>query len=112
MEMTSEKVGDVTVLTPLGEYVDASNGRAFGRQVTGAVAPGSRLVLDMGRLAFIDSAGCGALITILRHVRSGGGDLKLCAVTKSVRMILELVRFHGLVDIFNTRDEALRAFQL
>ncbi len=109
METTRETVGDVTVLTPREDYLDGSNSRAFAGHLTGLVTPGAKVVLDLSRVGYIDSTGCGALLTILRHVRSGGGELVLCSPTKPVRMILELVRFHGLVDIFNTREEALRA---
>jgi hypothetical protein len=37
--------------------------------------------------------------------------MKLCALTKPVRAFVEIVCLHELVDIFNTRDEAIKAFQ-
>jgi anti-sigma B factor antagonist len=111
VEITAETVGDVTVLTPRVDALDANNSRFFSRQVAGLVAPGAKAAIDLGQVKFIDSAGCGAIITCIRHVRSGGGELKLFGVTKPVRMLFELVRLHNLLDILNTRDEAVRAFQ-
>jgi anti-sigma B factor antagonist len=112
VEITLEKVGDITVVTPLVDALDASNSKQFSQKVTDQVAPGDKVILELGRVRFVDSAGCGALITCIRHLRSGGGDLKLCGITKQVRMLFELVRLHNLLDILNTRDEALKAFQV
>lgn len=112
MEVTRENVGEVIVLTPQADALDAYNSKKFSGAVTGLVAPGDKLVLDLGRVKFVDSAGCGALITCIRHLRGGGGDLKLCAINKQVRMLFELVRLHNLLDILNTREEAVKAFQV
>jgi anti-sigma B factor antagonist len=110
VEITAETVGAVTVLTPRVDALDATNSKVFSKQVTALAPPGARVALDLGPVKFVDSAGCGALITCIRHLRSGGGELKLFGVTKQVRMLFELVRLHNLLDILNTRDEALRAF--
>ena len=44
-------------------------------------------------------------------MNAAGGDLKLCAPTRAVRTVLELVRMHRVVDTLNDRAEALRAFE-
>jgi anti-sigma B factor antagonist len=112
VEISVEKVEDITVLTPLVDALDASNSKQFSQQVAGQVAPGGKVVLELGRVRFVDSAGCGALITCIRHLRSGNGDLKLCGITKQVRMLFELVRLHKLLDILNTREEAVKAYKV
>jgi anti-sigma B factor antagonist len=112
VETASEKVGDVTVLIPQGRQVDASNNKAFGRTITTLVAAGDKVILDLGRVEYIDSGGCGAIVILGRQLRSGGGDLKLCSLNPPVRMVLELVRIHHLLDVFNTREEALRAYRI
>jgi len=37
-------------------------------------------------------------------------DLKLCGVTKPVRASFEIARMHRIIDILDTREEALAAF--
>jgi anti-sigma B factor antagonist len=110
VEIPAETAGSVVVLTPRVGALDASNSRLFSRQVTRQVAPGGKVAIDMSRVTLVDSFGFGAIITCLRHLRPGGGDLKLFALTKPVRIVSEVIRLHKLVDILNTRDEALRAF--
>jgi anti-sigma B factor antagonist len=112
VEITRADVGEVMVLSPSGPYLDANTSPPFCRDATKMAGPGAKVILDLERVRFVDSVGCGAILTLLKHVRTGGGDLKLCAITPPVRMVFELVRLHGLLDIFNTRDEAIRAFQV
>jgi anti-sigma B factor antagonist len=69
------------------------------------------MAVDMSQLDFVDSSALGAFITCLRRAKSAGGDIKMFSMTKSVRVIFELVRFHRIIDIFNDREEAVKAFQ-
>lgn len=111
MELTRDKMGDVTVVTVLGEHLDAGNTKDFKQDITGTVEPNAKVVLDLNQVEFVDSSGCGAILSYLRQLKSAGGDLKLCAVTKPVRSLFELVRMHRVFDIYNTREEAVKAFQ-
>ncbi|MBI3736649.1 STAS domain-containing protein, partial [Candidatus Sumerlaeota bacterium] len=58
----------------------------------------------------LDSSGLGAILSCLRKLNSVGGDLKLCAMSKPVHTLFELVRMHKIFEIFPTRDEAVRSF--
>jgi anti-sigma B factor antagonist len=112
VDVTRNKVGDVTVLIPRVSYLDASNTADFKRQMTTFVERKARVVVDLAQVEFVDSSGCGALISCLRQLRSVEGDLKLCSITRPVRSLFELVRLHRIVDIYNTCDEAVKAFQV
>ena len=106
-----EQVGSVTVVTVHTEQLDAGNADEF-RELVAPVLEGCRnLVLDLGKVQFVDSRGCGALLSCLKQVSARGGDLKLCCVTKFARTALDLMRFHHLCEITVTRDQAVRAFQ-
>lgn len=108
--MKLENVGDVVVVTMPYRNVDASNAAAVKDRLQGMLKAGQRVVIDISALEFVDSSGLGVLLSALRLVSKDGGDLKLAGATKSMRAILELVRFHRVLDIFNTREEALRAY--
>jgi anti-sigma B factor antagonist len=69
------------------------------------------VILDLGRLRFIDSSGLGAMLSCLRQLNAAGGDLKLCGMSKAVRAVFELVRMHKIFDIYGTREQAVSAFQ-
>jgi anti-sigma B factor antagonist len=111
MEMTTEKMGDVTVVVLLGEQLDASNAKEFKRDITPVLEANAKMVFDVSQLRFVDSSGLGAILSCLRQLNAAGGDLKLCGMSKPVRALFELVRMHRIFDIYGTRDEAVRAFQ-
>jgi anti-sigma B factor antagonist len=111
MEMTVEKLGDVTIVQLLGEQLDASNAKDFKRDIASVLGAASKVVFDLSQLRFVDSSGLGAILSCLRQVNSGGGDLKLCGLSKPVRALFELVRMHRIFDICETRDDAIRTLQ-
>jgi len=112
MVLRREQIGDVTVVTLEETYLDPSRTGRFRRAMAGVLEPDARVILDLGKVQFVDSAGCGAILQVLRQITAVGGSLSLCGVNRPVRAIFELIRFHRLLDIFNTRKEALRAHQL
>jgi anti-sigma B factor antagonist len=110
MDVVIERAGDVLVATPVVEHLDLSNSDSFRNEVVSALAGSHKLVLDLGRVQFIDSRGCGAIISCLKHVSAEGGDLKLCHVQSGVRSVLELIRLHRICEILATRDQAIHSF--
>ena len=109
--MVKLTVADGVLLLELDEKVlDARNAKAFRGEVENALNSHRHVVLDMGALTFMDSSGLGALLSCLRQVTGHGGDMKVCSLTPQVRAIFQLVRMHRLFDIYNTREEALKAF--
>lgn len=111
MPLTVDRVGDVAVVAVNLDEFDASNADDFKLEVAPVLQTCSRVVLDLGRVRFVDSSGCGAILSCLKHVGSAGGDLKLCRVSRPVRTTFELIRLHRICEIFDTREEAVRAFQ-
>ena len=110
MELTTEKIGDVTVVVLPGDQLDASNAKEFKRDVTPLLEPNGKVIFDLTGLRFVDSSGLGAFLSSQRHLNATGGDLKLCGMTKPVRALFELVRMHKIFDICGTKDEAIRSF--
>ena len=64
----------------------------------------------MAGVDFLDSAGLGSLIALLKRVSERGGDMKIAGLQKKVRMVFEITRAFKVFDIFDNPDEALKAF--
>ena len=111
MEMTKEQQGDILIVTPQGEFLDASNAEQFKRDSATLLEVSTRVVFDMSRLQFVDSAGLGALLSCMRKLSGAGGDLKLIGLTKPVRATFEVSRMHRIFDIYTTKEEAVKAFE-
>ncbi|TSA15020.1 MAG: anti-sigma factor antagonist [Comamonadaceae bacterium] len=92
------------------DNLDASNAREFRDAIQLMMRDRTRVVLDMAGVRFVDSSGLGALISCLRLLNGREGDFKLCAMSKPVRALFELMRIDRVFAIHNTRDEAVRSF--
>src|SRR5581483_3928949 len=112
VEVTQERVDDVTVVVLHAKSLDAYNTKDFKRQVGTTMEPKAKVIMDLGQIEFIDSSGCGAILSYLRQLTQAGGQLKLCCVMNRVRSLFELVRLHRIVDIFNTREEAIKSYRV
>jgi anti-sigma B factor antagonist len=108
--METRQESAVVLLVIPGETLDAGNAKTFKSEVASVISPGAKVVFDMSKLRFVDSSGLGAILSCLRQLHAVGGDLKLCAMNKPVRALFELVRMHRVFEIFNSSDEAIRAF--
>jgi anti-sigma B factor antagonist len=111
MELMCEHIGDVIVVMLAGAQLDASSVGEFKRDIAQVLEEHAQVIFDLSQLGFVDSSGLGSLLACLRQVQARGGDLKLCGMSKSVRALFELVRMHRLFHIFDTQEEALRAFR-
>ena len=109
MELLVEKAGDVTVVVPKSEFLDANTSREFKDELPAALGEGGKVVLDLRHVQFMDSGGCGAVLAVLKTLKTSGGDLKICCVTNPVRALFDLVRMHRIIEIFKTRAEAVTA---
>lgn len=105
-----ETVGDVTIVDVPYEQLDAGNADDFRNDLTPVLHDCRKLVLDLSRVQFVDSRGCGVILSCLKNVSEIGGDLKLCHVGRPVRMVFELIRLHRICEIVATREEAVRRF--
>lgn len=110
-EFLIEKTGDVAVAVVPMEELAAENAADFKRGIAPALQANNKLVLDLSAVHFVDSSGLGAILSCLRQLTAKGGDLKLCGMSRPVRSLFELVRMEKIIDIFGSREEAVRAFQ-
>jgi anti-sigma B factor antagonist len=111
MMLAVERVDGITVVELQGDYLDASVAETFKRKIALVLETNRRVLLNMQQVQFVDSAGIGALVSCLRRVSAAGGELKLCAMSKTVRMAFEIVRMHRIFETFDTREDAIRAFE-
>ena len=111
MQFETEKTGDVTVVKVQAEVLDAGNAKEFRAGISPIIAENFKIVFDMSQVNFLDSSGCGTILSCLRQLNSAGGDLKMFGLQQSVRTLFELIRMHRIIDIFNTRDEAINAYR-
>lgn len=110
MDIDVSGSAEITVIAPRGD-LDMAAADHMMRTLIRLVDDGSRkLLVDLGQVGYVDSSGMGALVAALKHARTVGGDLRLCALQDDVRAIFEMTRLNKAVTIHATRSEALGAW--
>ena len=100
----------ITVVAPQGD-LDMAAAEQMKRTLTGLLEEGKKkLLIDLGKVGYVDSSGMGALVASLKQARTAGGDLRLCALQDDVRAIFEMTRLNKAVTIHGSRTEALGAW--
>lgn len=107
MQLQEETINDIVVLAPNGRLDSASSPQLGGRLNTLAAVPQGRLVLDLGQVDFVSSAGLRVILAAAKQVRAASGKLVVCAVQPPVREVLDISGFSTLLTILPGRDGAL-----
>jgi anti-anti-sigma factor len=81
---------------------------AFSRSTTDRA---ERVVLDLGDVSFISSAGLAMVLIKGKVLRRGGGSLAIAGASKRVQEVFAMAGFQELFDIYATPDEALAAME-
>jgi anti-sigma B factor antagonist len=110
MQLTVTNVGNVAVVEVHAEELDASNADDFRNEMNPVLQNSTQVVLDLNRVQFADSRGCGAILSCLKFLSGAHGDLKICRVNKPVRTVFELIRLHRICEIVPEVDDAVKAF--
>jgi anti-sigma B factor antagonist len=108
MELSAEKSGEITVVTLQVDRIDMGNAGEFRRVMAPLVRENVRIALDLAGVAFVDSSGFGAILCCSRDLKCRGGELKICRPQRRVRLLLELVRIHKVIDVIDALPAAAR----
>jgi anti-sigma B factor antagonist len=107
MQLHSESHGPVqlVVLPTRLVMANAQEARAALRRL---VEQGHhRLVLDLGKVEFVDSSGLSVLVSTLKAVTPHQGGVVLLSPSNGVRSLIELTRLHQVFAIFEDLAAAL-----
>jgi anti-sigma B factor antagonist len=70
----------------------------------------TRVVIDLGRVTKIDSAGLGQLMSCYSHAVKNHGALKLLNPTPEVRSLLHLTKIDSVFETYDDERQALKSF--
>jgi len=112
MVVTCSKEKGIGVIQ-VGHMLTAATVDTFREQLAGwqAAEPDVKnFVVDLKQVDFMDSAGLGTLIAVLKRITERGGDMKIACLQKKPRMVFEITRAYKVFEIYDTVDEALEKF--
>lgn len=115
--MTSQKtngrqVGNVTVLDMDGNIRIGDSTVALKEAIRGLLAEGkNQILLNLARVAYIDSLGLGELISIHITLKKNGGQIKLLHLTQRLRELMTITKLLTVFDVYEDEAEALDSFR-
>ena len=107
----SRAIDGIILLYPRG-FINAHTVRLFEDELRKALSERRyNIVVNCAELAYIASAGLGALMGAIEEIRRNGGDLRLSDPTEAVLNIFEILGFTHLYQIFQSEGEAIESFR-
>lgn len=104
----SRKAG-VLIASPAGR-VDSANSRTFREALEAGIPSGERvLVLDLGRLTYMSSAGLRVLLMVARRFQGPDNAIGVCSLSAMLHSIISLTGFDKIMPVYETMDDALRS---
>lgn len=108
LTIAEDTVGSATILAAQGR-VDSNTSKQLGERLNALIEGGTpSVVIDLGELLYISSAGFRILLIAARLAEARGAGLALCGLSPEVRRLFDLGQFSRLFPIFATREEAVR----
>lgn len=124
MSVSVRTEGNVAIVELSGEFTLGRSGVArpldlhghrledLGQTLGGLLERGiTRIVLDLDKVRFIDSAGLGDLVAWKKRTLQLGGDLRLLRPKDRVREIFELTALTRVFQIFDAEGPAIASFR-
>ena len=109
-EIKVSELKRVTLMEVTGR-IDSTNANQLGEALNGSIDNGrNQLVLDLSGVEYMSSAGLREMVSALKRVRKGTGDLRLANPSERVKEVLELAGLDTIFEVYNTQVEAVGSF--
>ena len=103
--------GDVTIIAIRGSITLGEESGALRDAVKDTATAGvKKIILDLGGVGYIDSAGLGELVGSYVTCERLGTSLKLLNLTKKVQGLMQMTRLLTVFECFEDEAEALKSF--
>jgi len=113
MQIEQRTSGDVAIVGISGDITLSKGGDVLLKdKIQSLLQQGHRkIVLDMGNVSYVDSAGLGQLVQVYATTSHLGGSLKLLNLTKRLRDLLVLTKLLTVFDAYDSESEAVGSFK-
>ena len=110
LEIETAAHGNVTVVRCRGRIIYGVEADALRERVNALLAETPRIVFHLGGVRDMDSGGIGRVVGMVVSARRAGGDIKFCGLSSKVHHALQITGLLKVFDVFDSEEEAVRAF--
>lgn len=106
----SEKYNSV-VITFKGNLMGGPDAEKFREKLHELIEKGkTQVIVDLGKVKFMNSSGLGILIGGLTTMKKAGGEFVICQADKKIESLLMVTQLINVFNHFRTLDEAVEYF--
>ena len=107
LSFTSRHVGETIVVTCAGRIVAGEETAAFEQHLDRVIELYRQVLVHLGDVDFIDSAGLGLLVRYMTRAQNASGALRICAVSAPIDRVLKVSRLKPVLQPYDTEADAL-----
>lgn len=106
---TVEREGVACLHLRDGDALDVSTAPGVKVAALAALERGRDVVVDLSRIDFLDSAGVGVVVALVKTARSRGLRARFAGLSATARATLGLIRLDAIIDFSTDVDAAVKA---
>lgn len=112
LKMTDREVNGITVVAMDGRIVLGEESSALRERIKSLLnEKKTKIVLDMGNVTYIDSAGLGTLVATYHSARQQGAAMKLVNLGQKFREVLQVTKLLTVFEVHDNEASALASFK-
>jgi anti-sigma B factor antagonist len=112
LNVVEKEVNGVTVLQLIGRVTLGEESNQLRTKLKDILSQGkTRVILDLGEVTYIDSAGLGTLVSGFTSAQNQGANLKLANLTKRFNEQLHITKLVTVFDVYNSVQDAVKSFE-
>src|SRR5688572_9659514 len=113
MQLEQRNVGDVAIVKVVGDITLNKGGDILLKdKINSLLQQGNKKVLlDLGAVSYVDSAGLGQLVHVHTTTTHHGGKLKLLNLSKRLSDLLVVTKLATVFDSYENEKEALASYK-
>lgn len=110
MEITTTKHDEISVVALAGELNSQTSQLAQDR-LTPLVEPNCKIVLDLGNVTYMSSAGLRTLLLLYRQINNAHGRVVLTNLTEMVHDTMQITGFLDFFEAYDSVERGIAALQ-
>ncbi len=111
MQLNEQVYGDVVVLIPSGVNIGDQEIDPLRDRVKALLGEGFlKIVFDLEKVRWINSAGLGSMIASLTSLNNKGGDLRLAKISDRIQSLFLITQLVKVFKTFETVDRAVASY--
>ena len=112
MKFSTRKIGDVTVIDVDGKILLGEGDVEIKQTVDTLLKHGDKkILLNLAKVPYLDSAGLGEIIRCFTALRRNGGNFKLLSPNKRIIDLLSITKLLNVFDCYDNESSAITSFR-